>query len=65
MILKKTNIRFAAKHNKTILNLMWGSVVSWLALSTTDQVLKVRALASNILLCSLARDCNLKVPLSI
>lgn len=44
---------------------MWGSVVSWLVLSTTDQVLKVRALASNILLFSLARDCNLKVPLSI
>ena len=47
--------------------LVWsvgGAVASWLAHSTLEQALRVRALAGDIVLCSWARHFTLTVPLS-
>ena len=41
-----------------------GAVASWLARSTPERVLRVRALAGDIVLCSWARHFTLTVPLS-
>ena len=41
-----------------------GAVASWLACSTLERVLQVRALAGDIVLCSWARHFTLTVPLS-
>ena len=41
-----------------------GVVASWLVSSTPDQVVRVRALAWDIVLCSWARHSTLTVPLS-
>ena len=41
-----------------------GAVASWLARSTLERVLQVRALAGDIVLCSWARHFTLMVPLS-
>ena len=41
-----------------------GAVASWLARSTPKRVLRVRALAGDIVLCSWARHFTLMVPLS-
>ena len=41
-----------------------GTVASWLARSTPERALRVRALAGDIVLCSWARHFTLTVPLS-
>ena len=41
-----------------------GTVASWLARSTPERALRVRALAGDIVLCSWARHSTLTVPLS-
>ena len=41
-----------------------GTVASWLARSTPERALRVRALAGDIALCSWARHLTLTVPLS-
>ena len=41
-----------------------GAVASWLARSTPERALRVRALAGDIVLCSWARHFTLTVPLS-
>ena len=41
-----------------------GAVASWLARSTLERALRVRALAGDIVLCSWARHFTLMVPLS-
>ena len=43
---------------------MGGTVASWLARSTPERALRVRALAGEIVLCSWARHFTLTVPLS-
>ena len=43
---------------------MGGAVASWLACSSPDQAVQVRALAGDIVLCSWARHLTLTVPLS-
>ena len=43
--------------------LMSFTVASWLVRSTPDRAVRVRALAGDIVLCSLARHCTLKMPL--
>ena len=43
---------------------MGGAVASWLVRSTPERAVRVRALAGDIVLCSLARHLTLTVPLS-
>ena len=43
---------------------MGGAVASWLVRSTPERVVRVRALAGDIVLCSWARHFTLTVPLS-
>ena len=43
---------------------MGGAVALWLARSTPERALQVRALARDIVLCSLARHFTVTVPLS-
>ena len=43
---------------------MEGAVASWLVRSSPERVVRVRALAGDILLCSWARHLTLTVPLS-
>ena len=43
---------------------VWGAVASWLVRSTPERVVRVRALAGDIVLCSWARHFTLTVPLS-
>ena len=45
-------------------NVVGGTVASWLARSTPERALRVRALAGDIVLCSWARHFTLTVPLS-
>ena len=49
---------------KVALSFMGGTVASWLARSTPERALRVRALAGDIVLCSWARHFTLTVPLS-
>ena len=44
--------------------LLGGTVASWLARSTPERALRVRALAGDVVLCSWARHFTLTVPLS-
>ena len=48
----------------TLLTFVGGTVASWLARSTPERALRVRALAGDIVLCSWARHFTLTVPLS-
>ena len=48
----------------TTYHVVGGAVASWLARSTPDRAVRVRALAGNIVLCSWARHLTLTVPLS-
>jgi len=45
-------------------NVLGGAVASWLVRSSPERVVRVRALAGNIVLCSWARHLTLTVPLS-
>ena len=45
-------------------SIVGGTVASWLARSTSERALRVRALAGDIVLCSWARHFTLTVPLS-
>ena len=45
-------------------NRLGGAMASWLVRSTPERALKVRALAGDIALCSLAKHLTLTVPLS-
>ena len=47
-----------------IIIVVGGTVASWLARSTPERALRVRALAGDIVLCSWARHFTLTVPLS-
>ena len=47
-----------------LLSMLGGAVASWLARSTPERVLRVRALAGDVVLCSWARHFTLTVPLS-
>ena len=49
---------------KEALQYVGGTVASWLARSTPERALRVRALAGDIVLCSWARHFTLTVPLS-
>ena len=44
---------------------MGGAVASWLVSSTPDRAVRFRALARDIVLCSLARHLTLTAPLSV
>ena len=50
--------------NNTTGTFVGGTVASWLVRSTQEQVVRVRALAGDIVLCSWARHFTLTVPLS-
>ena len=52
------------KLNSIFLGGAGGTVASWLARSTPERALRVRALARDIVLCSWARHFTLTVPLS-
>ena len=54
----QANIKIRTKYE------VGGAVASWLARSTPEQALRVRALAGDIVLCSWARHFTLMVPLS-
>ena len=47
-----------------VLTMLGGTVASWLARSTPERALRIRALAGDIVLCSWARHLTLTVPLS-
>ena len=49
---------------KVLVILVGGAVASWLVSSTPDRVVRVRALAGDIVLCYWARHLTLTVPLS-
>ena len=56
-----TNFRTSVKKEARYVG---GTVASWLARSTPERALRVRALAGDIVLCSWARHFTLTVPLS-
>ena len=57
--------KFCSQFSLNFLSILLGGMVaSWLVRSSPDRVIRVRALAGDIVLCSWARHFTLTVPLS-